>query len=105
MVACANLLRALLESHGVFAYVWGEHLGSIDVRAIDRPSARPIRDRFGGASPELPARLRADKRGPRSFESARQDFRPHRWFGGCSGVVADVHALNNTRHPLPFNPQ
>ena len=24
----ANLLRALLESHGVFAYVWGEHLAT-----------------------------------------------------------------------------
>jgi len=23
----ANVLRACLESHGVFAYVWGEHLG------------------------------------------------------------------------------
>jgi hypothetical protein len=24
----ANLLRALLESHGIFAYVWGEHLAT-----------------------------------------------------------------------------
>jgi hypothetical protein len=23
----ANVLRACLESHGIFAYVWGEHLG------------------------------------------------------------------------------
>jgi putative signal transducing protein len=27
----ANLLRALLESHGIFAYVWGEHLASTNV--------------------------------------------------------------------------
>lgn len=24
----ANLLRACLEAHGIFAYVWGEHLGT-----------------------------------------------------------------------------
>lgn len=23
----ANVLRACLDSHGIFAYVWGEHLG------------------------------------------------------------------------------
>lgn len=27
----ANLLRAFLESHGVFAFVWGEHLGTANV--------------------------------------------------------------------------
>jgi len=128
----ANLLRALLESHGVFAHVWGEHLATthiflsnagggsrlqvrsdqisqarelisafergeletpdlpdeepataqitpshpytfpsnpytpspavIDAPATDRSSARPMRDRSGGASPELPAGPRPDKR-------------------------------------------
>jgi len=24
----ANLLRAFLEAHGIFAFVWGEHLGT-----------------------------------------------------------------------------
>lgn len=24
----ANLLRGLLEAHGIFAFVWGEHLGT-----------------------------------------------------------------------------
>ena len=27
----ANVLRACLESHGIFAYVWGEHLGVANV--------------------------------------------------------------------------
>lgn len=27
----ANLLRACLESHGMFAYVWGEHLGMANI--------------------------------------------------------------------------
>jgi len=27
----ANLLRACLESHGIFAYVWGEHLGTANI--------------------------------------------------------------------------
>lgn len=27
----ANLLRACLESHGIFAYVWGEHLGTAHI--------------------------------------------------------------------------
>lgn len=27
----ANLLRACLESHGIFAYVWGEHLGMANI--------------------------------------------------------------------------
>ena len=128
----ANLLRALLESHGIFAHVWGEHLATthiflsnagggsrvqvrsdqvsqarkligafergeleapdlpdeeattgqtttsqpytfpsnpyipspaaIDVRATDRSSARPVRDRSGEANPELPARPRTEKR-------------------------------------------
>jgi hypothetical protein len=130
----ANLLRALLESHGLFAYVWGEHLATaniflsnagggsrvqvrsdqvsqarelisafergeleppdlpdeeapsgqttssnpytfpsnpytpspaaIDMPAIDRSSAPPMRDRPPGPRPELPARPRTDKRAP-----------------------------------------
>ena len=27
----ANVLRACLESHGIFAYVWGEHLGVANI--------------------------------------------------------------------------
>ena len=27
----ANVLRACLESHGIFAYVWGEHLGIANI--------------------------------------------------------------------------
>lgn len=27
----ASVLRACLESHGVFAYVWGEHLGVANI--------------------------------------------------------------------------
>lgn len=27
----ANLLRACLESHGIFARVWGEHLATVDI--------------------------------------------------------------------------
>jgi hypothetical protein len=27
----ANVLRACLEAHGIFAYVWGEHLGTANI--------------------------------------------------------------------------
>ena len=27
----ANVLRAYLESHGIFAYIWGEHLGVANI--------------------------------------------------------------------------
>ena len=27
----ANVLRACLESHGIFAYIWGEHLGVANI--------------------------------------------------------------------------
>lgn len=63
----ANLLRACLESHGIFAYVWGEHLGTahiimsiagrgtrVQVRSSDVAQAKEIFAAFDRGDLEIP---------------------------------------------------